>query len=553
VTDDELIAVTEAWIAQDPDEETRAELESLAGLAGDGDAAALAELHDRFDARLAFGTAGLRGALGGGPNRMNRVVVAQTTAGLARYLLGREAEASVVIGYDGRRNSAVFARDVAEVLAGAGIRAILLPRLLPTPVLAFAVRHLDASGGVMVTASHNPAQDNGYKLYLGGDSAGSQIVPPADRDVLALIDQVIAEGPANALPRSSDYETADESVVDAYVAATAARRAPEADLRWVYTPMHGVGWDTAARVFARAGIPAPHPVEAQLQPDGTFPTVAFPNPEEAGALDLALATADEAHADLVIANDPDADRLAAAVRSTEGGWRTLSGNDLGLLLGWAAAERARQESASGTLAASLVSTPGLRVIAEHYGLGYAETLTGFKWISRVPDLLFGFEEALGFLVDPQKVRDKDGISAAVAFLDQMLDLTARGTTLDEHQREFDAIFGCFASGQISLRVTRLEEIGEAMERLRSAPPASIGGLAVEQVEDLLPGGALPPSDVLRFRLADGARLIARPSGTEPKLKLYLDVAARSGTVEERRTHAAEVLTRLTAGARDLLG
>ncbi|BDZ45856.1 phospho-sugar mutase [Naasia aerilata] len=552
MSDEELIAAAGRWIAQDPDEETRAELEALVDAARDGDESALADLHDRFDTRLTFGTAGLRGALGGGSNRMNRVVVAQTTAGLARFLLAREATPSVVIGYDGRKNSDVFARDVAEILTGAGVRAVLLPRLLPTPVLAFAVRHLDVSAGVMVTASHNPAQDNGYKLYLGGDSAGSQIVPPADREVLGAIEDILAEGPADALPRSANYATADESVVDAYVEATAARRAPAAELTWVYTPMHGVGWDTAARVFERAGIPAPHTVDAQLQPDGTFPTVAFPNPEEAGALDLALSTADQAGADVVVANDPDADRLAAAVRRPDGNWRTLSGNDLGLLLGWAAAERAQRDGFSGTLAASLVSTPGLQRIAEHYGLGYAETLTGFKWISRVPGLLFGFEEALGFLVDPEKVRDKDGISAAVALLDQLLSLSARGSTLDEHQREFDATFGCFTSAQISLRVTRLEEIGAAMAKLRSAPPQEIGGIAVERLDDLAHGGALPPSDVLRFQLAEGARLIARPSGTEPKLKLYLDVAARTGSVEERRARAADVLARLTAGARDLI-
>ncbi|WP_210480536.1 phospho-sugar mutase [Naasia sp. SYSU D00948] len=548
----ELVAAAEEWLAQDPDEETRAELAELLEGVRRGDGHAAAELQDRFGMRLVFGTAGLRGRLGAGPNRMNRVVVAQTSAALARFLLAREQRPSVVIGYDGRKNSAVFARDVAEILSGADVRAVLLPRMLPTPVLAFAVRHLRASAGVMVTASHNPAQDNGYKLYLGGDSEGSQIVPPADREVLELIGRVVAEGPADRLPRSRDYQTADESVVDAYVVATALP-APSADLRWVYTPMHGVGWATAERVFEHAGIPAPSVVEAQRDPDPTFPTVAFPNPEEEGALDLALAAAEETGAEAVVANDPDADRMAAAVRDPSGGWRTLSGNDLGLLLGWRIAERAAREGASGTLACSLVSTPGLRAVAERYGLGYRETLTGFKWISRVPGLIYGFEEALGFLVDPEKVRDKDGISAAVAFLGQLLDLKADGRTLDEHLREFDETFGAYASRQISLRVSRLEEIAEAMSRLRSRPPVTIGDLAVEQVDDLSRGGELPPSDVLRFRLAEGARLIARPSGTEPKLKLYLDVAATSGDADERRSRAAAVLERLTEGARSLVG
>jgi phosphomannomutase len=552
VSDEQLFAAADAWRAQDPDDATRAELDALLVEARAGSADALTQLHDRFDSRLVFGTAGLRGTLGAGPNRMNRVVVAQTTAGLARFLLRREENPSVVIGYDGRNNSAVFARDVAEILAGAGLRPILLPRLLPTPVLAFAVRHLAASAGVMITASHNPAQDNGYKLYLGGPDDGSQIVPPADREVLELIGEVLAEGPADRLPRSSEYATADESVVDAYVVATAVP-APAADLRWVYTPMHGVGWATAGRVFEHSGIPAPRTVAAQLHPDPAFPTVAFPNPEEKGALDLALALAAETDAELVIANDPDADRLAAAVPGEDGGWRTLSGNELGLLLAWATAERAATEGASGTLASSIVSTPGLRAVADHYGLGYRQTLTGFKWISRAPGLLFGFEEALGYLVDPEKVRDKDGISAAVAFVNQFLGLKARGRTFAEHQREFDETFGVFASDQISIRVSRLEEIGEAMDRLRSRPPATIGGLAVEQVDDLLPGGDLPPSDVLRFTLAEGARLITRPSGTEPKLKLYLDVAATHGGVDERRSTAADVLARLTEGARGLVG
>jgi len=549
--DDDLRRDVAAWQAQDPDGETRAELDELLAAAS-ADEAARADLEDRFATRLTFGTAGLRGRLGAGPNRMNRVVVSQTTAGLARFLLAREDQPSVVIGYDGRKNSDVFARDAAEVLQGAGIRAVLLPRLLPTPVLAFAVRALGASAGVMVTASHNPPQDNGYKLYLGGEDSGSQIVPPADSQVLAEIDRVVAEQTVDALPRSTDYEIADEDVVEAYIAATAGLASGRSStLDWAYTPLHGVGWETAAAVFAEAGLPPAVPVDEQLLPDGRFPTVSFPNPEEPGALDLALATADRAGVDLVVANDPDADRFAAAVRADDG-WDVLNGNRLGLLLGWAIADRAVQAGRTGALACSLVSSPGLAVVAREYGLGYAETLTGFKWISRVPDLLFGFEEALGFLVDPQKVRDKDGISAAVVFLDRMLELRESGMSFAEHELAFDARFGHFSSGQVSIRVNRLEEIGEAMARLRSEPPASIGGIEVLGTDDLLAGGPLPKSDVLRFRLADGARVIARPSGTEPKLKVYLDAAATTGPAEERRPRADAVVEQLRTGVRDLL-
>ncbi|WP_219978426.1 phospho-sugar mutase [Microbacterium sp. HD4P20] len=594
---DSILEAARAWLAQDPDGETRTELRELLAAAEAGEDSAVAELTDRFSARLAFGTAGLRGALGAGSNRMNRVLVAQAAAGLASYVRERaglpaideggtdaagrgetahalvqppsvealEAEGPqspgilddapvVVIGFDGRRNSDVFARDSAEIFAGAGLRAILLPRLLPTPVLAFAVRHFGAAAGVMVTASHNPPDDNGYKVYLGGADDGSQIVAPADAEIARHIQAVADAGDISTLPRSLGFEVATEEVVDAYVAATvevAPAPAGAAGLRWVYTAMHGVGWETLSRIVAAAGYPSPVPVTPQLDPDGTFPTVAFPNPEEPGAMDLAFAAAREADADLVIANDPDADRLAVAVpdETANGGWRRLSGNEIGLLLGWRAAQRVAAQGATegASLACSLVSSPGLKAVAEHYGLGFHATLTGFKWISRAPGMVYGFEEALGYLVNPETVRDKDGISAAVAILGMVCEARERGATLADLLHEFDDTFGSFASDQVSVRVDDVSQIARIMRELRSRHPESVGGAAVDRVDDLLDGvDDLPPGDVLRLWLTDGSRVIVRPSGTEPKLKLYLDVRGDS------REDAAGRIAELADGAHALL-
>lgn len=618
-----ILARAHAWLAQDPDGETRAELRALIDAAEAGDAGAADDLEDRFATRLAFGTAGLRGALGAGSNRMNRVLVAQAAAGLAAYVRERagmpplgadhggesdrpaavapeeapaEPEASpdaapdsasdaapdgalieapshdaleaegpevpgilddapiVVIGYDGRRNSDVFARDSAEIFAGAGLRAIVLPRLLPTPVLAFAVRRFGAAAGVMVTASHNPPDDNGYKVYLGGDDDGSQIVSPADAEIAAHIERVAEAGDISTLPRSLGFELATEAVVDDYVAATAAV-APATHgaegLTWVYTAMHGVGWETFARILETAGYPPPVPVTAQLEPDGAFPTVAFPNPEEPGAMDLAFELARESGAELVIANDPDADRLAVALPddAAEGGWRRLTGNEIGLLLGWRAARLATADGtpAGASLACSLVSSPGLQAVAEHYGLDFHATLTGFKWISRAPGMVFGFEEALGYLVNPETVRDKDGISAAVAILGMVSEARERGASLADLLREFDEQFGSFASDQISVRVDDLSQIGRIMAALRERHPESVGDVAVDRVDDLLGGfGDLPPGDVLRLWLSDGSRVIVRPSGTEPKLKLYLDVRG------DDREDASARIRALADGARTLL-
>ena len=546
-----------AWLAQDPDGETRAELRALIAAADSGDAAAAADLDDRFSARLAFGTAGLRGELGAGSNRMNRVLVAQAAAGLAAYVRERAGEVEspvVVVGYDGRRNSHVFAQDSAEIFAGAGLRAILLPRLLPTPVLAYAVRHLGAAAGVMVTASHNPPNDNGYKVYLGGPDDGSQIVAPADAEIAAHIERVAALGDISTLPRSLGYEIAPESIVEDYVAATAAvAPAPEgaSGLSWVYTAMHGVGWETFSRILQTAGYPSPEPVTAQIEPDGAFPTVAFPNPEEPGAMDLAFERAREVGAELIIANDPDADRLAVALPDTSApdGWRRLTGNQIGLLLGWRAARLAAESGAAegASLACSLVSSPGLEVVARHYGLDFHSTLTGFKWISRAPGIVFGFEEALGYLVNPETVRDKDGISAAVAMLGMVSEARGRGASLADLLAEFDETFGAFASDQISVRVDDVSTIGRIMTTLRAQHPSAVGDVAVERIDDLLEGvDDLPRGDVLRLWLVDGSRVIVRPSGTEPKLKLYLDVRGDSSG------DAAERITALAAGARRLL-
>jgi phosphomannomutase len=458
-----------------------------------------------------------------------------------------------VIGYDGRRNSRRFAVDSAELFAGAGLRAILLPRLLPTPVLAFAVRHLEASAGVMVTASHNPAADNGYKVYLGGLDHGSQIVPPADAEIQAAIAEV-ARGSITELPRSSAYEIAPEEVVDEYVRRTAALAADPQPLRVVYTAMHGVGWETARRVFEAAGFPDVVSVAAQQEPDPAFPTVDFPNPEEPGAMDLAFATAAEHGAELVIANDPDADRVAVGVPDGHGGWHRLSGNEVGWLLGWRAARQAVERGLDrGTLACSLVSSPALGVVARTEGLDFVETLTGFKWISRAGDLIYGYEEALGYLVDPDKIRDKDGISAAVAVLALFSDLKASGRSFAEHRAEFAERYGAFASGQISVRVADLARIPELMARLRQDPPREIGGIRVEQIDDFADGfGPFPPSDILRFHLAGGSRVIVRPSGTEPKLKCYLDTRSDEGAAAERQATADAALAALDAGMRELL-
>ena len=514
-----LIATARNWLAEDPDSATRAELEALLARADSGDAAALEELADAFDGTLQFGTAGLRGRLGPGSNRMNRVVVARAAAGLAQYLRGIGGR-SIVIGYDARRNSDVFAHDTARIMAGAGISAMVLPHALPTPVTAFAIRYLGTDAAVMVTASHNPPDDNGYKVYLGD---GSQIVPPADGDISACIARV---GAVADIPRSDNYVTLDNEVLDAYIARADEILLPgRRDVLAVYTAMHGVGGEVFMRAAAGAGFPAPAPVTAQFQPDGRFPTVPFPNPEEPGAMDMALAEASATGADIIIANDPDADRSSAGIPTADGGYRMLTGDEVGALLGWWVVERMRRsgEPMQGTLAQSIVSGTLLRRIAEDAGLGYQTTLTGFKWISRVPGLVFGYEEALGYCVDPTRVRDKDGITASLLMMEMVAHLKAEGRGIQDVLDDLARKFGLHATSQLSVRVADISLIAEAMARLRTDPPSTLGGRPVLEVTDLEVGAdGLPPTDGMRFTM-DGARVIIRPSGTEPKLKCYLQV------------------------------
>lgn len=547
---DHVLGTARAWLEQDPDDLTRGELAAAVDAASDGSGPAVQALAARFGGRLQFGTAGLRAELGYGPLRMNRVVVTQAAAGLARFLIDTGRQRSVVIGYDGRVNSDVFARDSAEVMRGLGLEVTLLPSALPTPVLAFAVRHLGVGAGVMVTASHNPPRDNGYKVYLGGDDDGSQIVPPVDAAIADAIDAVAA-GSITELARATDYTVATAALVDAYVAATAATvtaptLAPAEQPKVVYTAMHGVGWETARAVFAAAGFAEPVTVPEQIEPDGAFPTVSFPNPEEPGAMDLAVARGVAVGAQLVIANDPDADRLALAIPSGES-FRRLSGNEVGWLLGWRAAARAVAAGRTGVLAASIVSSPALSRVARRHGLDYRDTLTGFKWVSRVPDLLFGYEEALGYLVDPDVVRDKDGISAALDLLSLADELAAAGSSIAEHLDAFAAEFGAFASGQVATRVDELSRIGAIMHALRTSPPASLADLSVLTTTDYLDGvEGFPPSDILRYDLTGEARVIVRPSGTEPKVKVYID------TVAATPAEAQSIVDALAAAVRPLV-
>ncbi|MFE9841128.1 phospho-sugar mutase [Streptomyces goshikiensis] len=511
---DDLITRARAWLAEDPDQETADE---LAKLIESGDTA---ELADRFSGTLQFGTAGLRGEIGAGPMRMNRSVVIRAAAGLAAYLRAQgHADGLVVVGYDARYKSADFARDTAAVMTGAGLRAAVLPRPLPTPVLAYAIRHLGAVAGVEVTASHNPPRDNGYKVYLGD---GSQIVSPADEEIAQQIARV---GPLASVPRpESGWEDLGDEVLEAYLARTDAVLTPGSPrgVRTVYTAMHGVGKDVVMAAFARAGFPTPVLVAEQAEPDPAFPTVAFPNPEEPGAMDLSFAKAAETGPDIVIANDPDADRCAVAVPTADGGWRMLRGDEVGALL----AAHLVHKGARGVFAESIVSSSLLGRIAEAAGVGYEETLTGFKWISRVEGLRYGYEEALGYCVDPEGVRDKDGITAALLVAELASELKEQGRTLTDLLDDLAMAHGLHATDQLSVRVSDLSVIANAMAALRTRPPAALAGLRVVSAEDLAQGtAALPPTDGLRYYL-DGdykARVIVRPSGTEPKLKCYLEV------------------------------
>ena len=525
------------WSAQDPDSHTQAELNALIERCASGDGDAIAAMEHLFGGRLAFGTAGIRGPLQPGPRGMNRVVVGQTTAGLAQHLLATISPAPgkrlrVVVGCDARTNSDVFAMDTAAIFAGHGMEAILLPAKLPTPVLAFAVRALTADAGVMITASHNPPKDNGYKVYLGGADQGSQIIPPVDRAIEDRIVDVAATLEWHEIPRnSSAVQEAPLSLVADYVQATTASVAPvnaqQDALPIVYTAMHGVGAGTFRETLRHAGFGDIIPVAGQINPDAAFPTVAFPNPEEAGALDLAVATARKHQAAMILAHDPDADRLAVALpRGDE--YVTLTGNQVGVILGWHCASQAQASGRTGALANSLVSSPVLGKIAQHFDLDHQETLTGFKYVSRVPNLIFGFEEALGYLVTPDVVRDKDGISAGLMMLDLVHGLAAEGTTLWDYLKVIEASVGGFASSQITISLDTAGEGASIPTKLRNNLPSTIGARAVSVRDDFLDSvGQFSPEDILRYYLDDESRVIIRPSGTEPKLKVYLDTQAVS--------------------------
>jgi phosphomannomutase len=552
----------QAWIADDPDPGDQAELR---GLLADGSEAAWAELADRFGARLEFGTAGLRGAIAAGPNRMNRAVVRAATAALTQWLPAHQpgaAAAGVVIGCDARHRSAAFAAEAASVLAGAGIAVHLLPPQQPTPLLAFAVRHLHAAAGIMITASHNPPADNGYKLYTAD---GAQIIPPADAEIETTIRGL---GPLSRIPvappDSPLITRHGDEVAAAYLTALttvspAAGAGPATGLRFVYTPLHGVAAGLALRAFALAGYPAPYVVPAQAEPDPDFPTVAFPNPEEPGALDLALDAARETSADLVVASDPDGDRLALAVPdpATPGGWRTLTGDQTGALLGSYLLDRTADQPNPGArlVVSTVVSGTLLARIAEAAGAQYVRTLTGFKWIVRGgaghpgTRYLFGYEEALGYAVG-DVVRDKDGIGAALAALGLAAAARATGGSLLSAYDALETAHGVHLTRQVTLPTA---EPGPVMAGLRARPPAALGGQPVLASADLSAGSAgLPPADLLRYEL-DGARVVIRPSGTEPKIKAYLEVTEPPGRpLAQARASAAARMIPLIDGVRALL-
>lgn len=530
------------WIAQDPDAETQARLAELLAASDAGDQGASDEITDAFAGPLTFGTAGLRAALGPGPGRMNRVVVSRAAAGFGAWLVEQgHAGGKVLIGYDARTNSDVFARDTAEVLAGAGFQPILSEGHVPTPVVAFGIQHLGCVAGIVVTASHNPPADNGYKVYLGD---GSQIVPPADAEIQQQIERVSAQ-PVETLPRSTDYEMIGQQLVDDYVAV--AQQLVPADsprqVEWVYTAMHGVGARVVEQAVEAAGFPAAHSVPQQHDPDPLFPTVAFPNPEEPGAIDLALELAEQTDVDLVVANDPDADRCAIAAPFPGVGWRMLTGDELGSLLG----DDAIGRGVDGVFANSVVSSTLLGTMARAAGREHVTTLTGFKWIGRVPNLAFGYEEAIGYCCDSPHVPDKDGITACLTILRLAAELKARGETIADRLDEIARTHGVHATSQLSVRVDDLQIIRDAIQRLRNDPPAMLAGAPV-QVRDLNQGtDELPPTDAIELS-GKRVHVVARPSGTEPKLKCYLearvDVQRSQQDLKAARQEAAAMLTLL---------
>ena len=523
--DKALQAEVLSWISDDPDPSTAATLQALLD---SGDEATLRRYFNGF---LQFGTAGLRGPIGPGPSCMNRAVVGRTAAGIAAYMKAR-GMSKVVVGRDARYGSEDFTRQTAEIMSGAGMQVFVLPRPLPTPVLAFATEFLACDVGIMITASHNPPEDNGYKVYIGPvadgiNYASSQIVNPTDGYIAKEIDAITS---LSSQKRGSSWTVLEEDVVSEYVRRTATLAPRPGDLKIVYTAMHGVGTETIQRVFNHAGFATLILVDEQCTPDPDFPTVAFPNPEEPGAMDLALKKARDFGADLVIANDPDADRCAAAINDPRTGWRMLRGDELGIILGeWIA--RTKPE---GTFGNSIVSSSALRKISAHYDIEFKEVLTGFKWLAKIENLAFGYEEAIGYAVDSDNVNDKDGISAALFLAQVATDLKREGITLSDLLDEVWDRHGFHGTEQISIRVTDLSSITRLLARLRTNPPSEIAGRVVESIDDLAaPKDGLPPTDGLRIWLAGGIRIIVRPSGTEAKLKCYIEVVTTSSDESQK--------------------
>jgi phosphomannomutase len=536
-----LVEVVEAWIADDPDPRCQAELRALL------DADARGELADRFRGSLHFGTAGLRGAVGAGPTRMNVATVRRASAGLAAYVaesVPQAARAGVVVGCDARHGSERFADEAARVFSGSGLRVLRLPGQLPTPLLAFAVRHLGCAAGVMITASHNPRRDNGYKVYL---EDGAQIAPPADNEISAAIDKV---GRLAEVPLGDRGEPVGEGIVGEYLEAViAALPATDShDIKAVYTPLHGVGRNVLLAAFERAGFPSPHVVMLQGEPDPDFPTLPKPNPQEPGALDLAIAEARAVGADLVLANDPDADRLAVAIPSgaEPTGWRVLSGDEVGVLLGAFLLSRATDRD-HALVVSTVVSSSLLGHLAHAVGALYVETLTGFKWIMHDSAarsdsrFLFGYEEALGYAVN-DVVRDKDGISAALVVAGIAAEAKRQGRTIADRLDDIARRFGLYATDQFFLELPGKageERIARIMAALRSSPPTELLGHPVTEIDDAATGVRrtaggheanldLPRADVLVWRAGERIRVVVRPSGTEPELKLYLEVVLPVG-------------------------
>ena len=536
--DQSLIGEVQAWIADDPDPQTASLLQQWL------DANNEAELRTSFSGFLEFGTAGLRGPIRPGPSGMNRAVVGRTATGIVAYMRERNLT-SVVIGRDARYGSEDYTFETAEIMSGAGMKVFVLPRPLPTPVLAFATNELGCDVGIMVTASHNPPQDNGYKVYLGGtvdgiEYRGSQIVSPTDVSIAQKIADVKS---LRNQPRGKEWVVLGEEVVEKYIDRTASLATNPGALRIVYTAMHGVGTETLQRVFQKAGFASPILVDAQCAPDPDFPTVAFPNPEEPGAIDLALETAHAFNADLVIANDPDADRCAAAVKDPLTGWRMLRGDELGAILG----ESIARKTKGGIFANSIVSSSILKKIAAHHNLEFKETLTGFKWLAKIKGLTFGYEEALGYAVDARAVNDKDGISAAITLAQIATDLAANGKTVLDLLDEIWARHGFHATEQISIRLSDLSKVGVILGGLRRNPPLHIAGRAVTSIDDLAaPTDGLPATDGLRIWLDGGVRIIIRPSGTEAKMKCYIEV------IERDSKSAQVVLDQLRPPLKELL-